>query len=142
MPTNTTENVSLSLTLDGTEVNCQVIDLSVTLPGQSTGDTVEVACPDGAVVEVGELEDGSLTGTVFADTTSTGISWLLMQAKASGATIDYVLTWFSDQDSAVAFTWSGKAQVATFSMEWAKPGLARHPIDLALIDEPVIARPA
>ena len=142
MPTNTTQNNALSLTLDGTEINCQVIDLTVTMPGDGTGETAEVACPDGTVTEPGQFEDGAIGGSVYADTPDSGVTWLLMQAKAAGATMDYVLTWFADQDGTVAFTWTGQAQVGTFSMDWTKPGLARHPIDLALIDKPTIARPA
>lgn len=141
MPTNTTEQIALSLTLDGTEVNCQIIDLSLTLPGDTTGETVEVACPDGSIVEPGQHEDGTLTGTVFTDTTDAGVSWLLMQAKSSGATIDYTLTWFSDADATVAFTVTGQAQVSSFQLDWAKPGYSRHPIDLALTSA-TIDRPA
>lgn len=141
MPTNVTEEISLSLLLDGVEFNCQVIDLSATLPGETTGESVQVACPDGVVVEPGDTEDGSLSGTVYSDTTDTGITWALMQAKSTGATMTYVLTWFSDQDNTVAFTWSGNCQVATFNIDWAKPRYSRHPIDLTLqsVD---IARPA
>jgi len=127
--------------LDGTSVECQVIDLSLTLAGESTGDTVQVACPDGAVVEPGEHEDGSLTGTVFSDSLDTGVTWLLMQAKSAGATIAYVLTWFSNEANTVAFTVSGDAQVATFSIDWTKPGHSRHPIDLTLLST-TLARPA
>ena len=141
MPTNTTEEVSLSLTLDGTEVNCQIIDLSLTLPGEATGDTIEVACADGSVVEPGEHQDGSLTGTVFTDSTDAGVSWLLMQAKSTGATIAYVLTWFSNEPNTVAFTVTGDAQVDTFTIDWAKPGYSRHPISLTL-NSAAIARPA
>ncbi len=140
MPTNTTENIALSLTLDGTEVNCQIIDLSLTLAGEATGASVEVACPDGVVVEPGSHEDGSLTGTVFGDSLSTGITWMLMQAKSSGSTLDYVLTWFSNEADTVAFTVSGQAQVGSFSIDWNKPGLSRHPIDLTLLSTN-LARP-
>jgi hypothetical protein len=140
MATNTTENIALSLTLDGVEYQCQIIDATATLPGEATGDVTEVACPDGKVVEKGEQEDGSLSGTVFADSTDTGITWALMQAKASGAQLDYVLTWFANEDATVAFVWTGIAQVGAFSVEWAKPGLARHPIDLALLSV-TISRP-
>ena len=122
MPTQTTQNIELSLTLNGTEVACQIIDLKLTLPGETTGDTVQVACPDGTVVEPGDFEDGSLTGTVFTDTLDQGVSWLLMQAKLDGATIDYVLTWFKNEDATVAFTMTGKAQVTSWEMDWAKPG--------------------
>ena len=103
MPTNTTEQIQLSLVLDGTEVACQIIDLEYTAPGTTTGESVEVACPDGVVVEPGDLEDGQLTGTVFTDTKDTGISWLLMQARETGATIAYTLTWFYDQTADIAF---------------------------------------
>lgn len=140
MPTNTTENVSLSLTLDGVEYNCQIIDATATLPGETPGDVTEVACPDGKVVEKGDQEDGQLTGTVFADSTDTGITWVLMQAKAAGTVMNYVLQWFSDQDATVSFVWTGVCQVGNFQIEWTKPSLARHPIDLSLLDV-TISRP-
>ena len=91
-------------------------------------------------MEEGAHEDGSLTGTVFSDTTDGGVSWLLMQAKSTGAVIAYQLTWFADQDSTVAFTVSGDAQVASFQMDWSKPALSRHPVDLTLLTT-TIGRP-
>ena len=141
MPTVTQPNVALSLKLDDTEVNCQIIDLSLTLAGEGTGDTVEVACPDEVVVEEGSHEDGQLTGTVYSDTSDGGVSWLLMQAKSTGAVIAYELTWFADADSTVAFTVTGTAQVASFQMDWTKPALSRHPIDLTLLTT-TLGRPA
>ena len=141
MPTNTTEQVELSLVLDSQEYQCQVINLSLTLAGTSTGDTVEVACPDGVVVEPGDHEDGSLSGEVFADTTDQGITWVLMQAMSAAATMDYTLTWFSNETADVAFTVTGQAQVGTFQMDWSKPGYGRHPIDLTLLSTD-LGRPA
>lgn len=141
MPTNTTEQIELSLVLDGAEYQCQVIDLSLTLAGTGTGETIEVACPDGVVVEPGEHEDGSLSGTVFADTTDSGITWVLMQAKSSGATMAYTITWFANETNDKAFTVSGDAQVGAFSMDWSKPGYGRHPIELTLLTT-TLGRPA
>ena len=141
MPTTTIEQIELSLVLDGTEYQCQIIDATLTLVGRSAGDTVEVACPDGAVNEPGEHTDGSLTGTVFTDTTATGISWALMQAQQAGATMSYVLTWFADQDNTIAFTYTGDCKVDEFSIDWAKPGYSKHPISLVLVTG-TLGRPA
>lgn len=142
MPTVTIEQVSLSLLLDGVEYNCQVIDASLTHVGKSTGETVQVACPDGAVVEPGEHVDGSLTGTVYTDTTAgSGISEALMLAHAAGATMTYSVTMFSDQANTVAYIYSGDCQVSSFQIDWAKPGYSRHPLDLALVTG-TISRPA
>lgn len=141
MATTTIEQIALSLQLDGVEYNCQVIDADLTMNGTGTGDTTEVACPEGKVNEVGSHEDGALTGTVYTDTSEAGITWALMQAKASGAEMTYSLTWFADQDATVAFTYSGTCKVGRFSIGWTKPGYSRHPLDLVLTSG-TLGRPA
>jgi hypothetical protein len=141
MPTNTTKQIALSLVLDGTEVNCQLIDVSYTAPGNTVGETVEVACPDGVVTEPGDTQSGSLTGTLYTDTTDSGASWLLMQAQNTDAALTYEVTWFADLDETVAFTLTGTAKVASFQMDWSKPGFSRHPLDLELLYPVAIGRP-
>jgi hypothetical protein len=144
MPTTVIPNIALELTvtIDGAPVafECQTIDASFALPGSQPGETTEVACPDGKVSEPGSTTNGSLTGTVFTDTTATGITWALMNAYQAGEEFDYSFTWFADQPATHAVLFTGRAKVNTFSMDWAKPGNAKHPLDLALITC-AIARP-
>ena len=132
MPTVTQQNNTLTLTLDATEINCQVIDLSFSPVGRSAGTPVEVACGPGAVVtEPGSPANGSLTGNVFADSTATGVTRLLAEAQATNAVIAYALTFWSDIAGS-EMEWSGNARVNTLTVDWAKPGYGKHPIDLAV----------
>lgn len=145
MPTTVISNIALELTvtIGGTPVSfeCQAIDVTFALPGSQPGETTEVACPDGKVSEPGSSTNGALTGTVFTDTTDTGITWALMNAYTVGEEFTFSFTWFADQPSTTAVLFTGTAKVNTFSMEWAKPGNAKHPLDLALITT-TITRPA
>jgi hypothetical protein len=106
-----------------------------------TGTTVETACPDGRVVEPGAAEPGALTGNVYADSTDTGITWALAHLKQSGATFAYTATWWADQGATKAMEFSGEATVASFQLDFTKPGYGKHPVDLSLITA-TIARPA
>jgi hypothetical protein len=133
MPVNTLQNIALSLTLDGTEHNCQVIDVTLDLPGVAPGEAVETACPDGKVSEPGSPSNGSLSGTVYADPSDTGLTWILGQAYKAGSEIAYTITYWADQDNTVAIIFSGQCKVASFSLPFSKPNLAKHPLDLTLI---------
>jgi len=141
MATVTQPNVSLSLTLDGVEVQCQVITAEISLPGLSSGDSVEVACPEGMVKEPGTPEDGALTGEVYADSQDSGITWALGQAYMTDATVQYVATWWEDLGETIAMRFSGDARVSSFVLPWEKPAYGKHSIDLALITA-TIDRPA
>lgn len=144
MPVTTIKNIALELTvtIDGAPVTfeCQTIDAKLTLPGTTAGTNTETACPDGVVSEPGGTSNGSLTGTVFTDTTDTGISWALMQAYQAGETFPYVAVWFADQDATKAVQFTGEAVVNTFSLDWVKPGNAKHPLDIGLVSA-AIGRP-
>ena len=141
MPLSTQPNNQLSLTLDGTEVNCQVIDLSFTMPGTGTGETVEVACPDEYAYEPGTRSDGSISGTVYTDLADTGLTWLLAQAKDTDATIAYVLTFHPDAGATGGIVFTGDAKVNTWSLDFSKPSLSKHSLDLTAMTA-VISRPA
>jgi len=141
MPTVTQRQNSLTLTLDGTSHECQVINLEYTAPGYAAGETVEVACPDGVVVEPGDRTDGSITGEVYADSTDEGITWVLLQAQQQQATLAYVLTFYADAASTVAFTVTGECTVGSFVLPWSKPGYARHSLGL-VVQTAEYARPA
>ena len=141
MPTQTTTNTSLSLTLDGTEVNCQLKSVGFTLPAQGSPSIMLTACPDGQVQEPGSFNTGSLTAEVVGDTTDTGITWLLNTALQSGAEIAYVLTYFDDQANTVAVEFTGTATVDAFEWPFARPGIFSHSMSLTVLTA-TTARPA
>lgn len=141
MPTNTIQNISLIIELDGVSHSCQFINVQLSLPGRGQGQVTEVACPDGVVTEPGALQWGSATGELFVDMSDGGVSVALETAYLSGAEIAYSMTWYADQASTVARTYTGKAIVNSFTLDWSKPGLAKQPLDLALLTA-VPSRPA
>lgn len=136
MPTNTTANVALTVEItfnaQPLAFECQVIDAELTLPGVGAGSGTEVACPGGIVLEPGATEPGSLTGNVFADSRDTGITWALAQLKKTGVEFPYSIVYYADQDNTIAVKFSGTAKVNSFRLPFSKPGMAKHPLDLAL----------
>ena len=140
MPVSTTTNTSLSLTLDGTEVNCQIQDLSFSPPMTgAVGEIIEVACGD-SVTTPGALENGTLTGTVFADPVVGGITDILLQAQETDAEIAFVLTFWDDQATTQQLIFTGTAKVNSLQLDFARPGYAQHPIDLVVLTS-VMSRP-
>ncbi len=134
MPVNTTTNTSLSLTIDGgDEMNCQIIDCSFVPPSNAVGDRVLTACADGEVINPGSPENGSLTGNVYADPLDGGITDTLLTAQENDADMAFVLTFWNDQANTVAMTFTGTARVNSMQLDFARPGYAQHPIDLAVI---------
>ena len=77
----------------------------------------------------------------MGDTTDSGITWLLNTAAQSGAEVDYVLTYFNDQDSTIAVTFTGKATVQAFAWPFSRPGVFSHSMTLAVLTADV-SRPA
>lgn len=142
MAVNTQPNVSLVVSLDGVDYACQVIDASFKPPGVGSSTVTETACPSGVVSEPGAIASGSLTGTVFADTTDTGITWVLAQSfEANAAELDYIYTVWPELGATKAMQYTGTARVASFQVDFAKPGLGKHPIDLEIVTA-ALARPA
>lgn len=141
MPTNVTQMTSLSLTLDGTEVNCQLKSVSFSVPSVGSPSIMLTACPDGQVVEPGSFSPGTLSGEVVGDTTDSGITWLLNTALQAQAEVAYVLTFFDDQDNTVAVTFTGTATVNTFEWPFSRPGIFSHSIDLSVLTA-TVSRPA
>lgn len=140
MATNTIQNVSLQVTIGGQDYSCQIITAELTPPGYAEGETVEVACPDGKVVQPGERQAGSFTFDSFTDTADTGVTWALMNAYMNGDVVAYSIQWFADQDNTVSFLMTGDATVSSFSLPFEKPGLSRHSNELAL-QTGTLARP-
>ena len=141
MPVNVTQMTSLSLLLDGTEVNCQLKNVSFSVPSVGSPSIMLTACPDGQVVEPGSFSPGTLSGEVVGDTTDTGITWLLNTALQSQAEVAYVLTFFDDQGATVAVEFSGTASVNSFEWPFSRPGVFTHSIDLSVLTA-TAARPA
>jgi hypothetical protein len=141
MTSNVIQNIELSLELDDAEYQCQVIDVTLTLPGSGVGESVEVACPDGVVSEPGARTNGSLTGNVFTDPTDTGITWILATAFQSGAEVEYTVVYWPNEGATKAIEFTGRARVNSFTLPFSKPGNARHALDLSLVTADM-ARPA
>lgn len=141
MTVNSQKNVSLVVSLDGVDYACQVIDASFSPPGIGSSTITETACPDGAVAEPGAIAAGTLTGTVFADTSDAGITWALAQAYEANAEIAYIYTLYPELGPTHAMQYTGTARVASFSVDFLKPGLGKHPIDLEIATA-ALARPA
>jgi len=141
MPTQQTTNTSLSLLLDGTEVNCQLKNVAFTVPAMSSPQIMLTACPDGQVTEPGSYSTGSLTGEVVGDTTDSGITWLLNTALQSQAEVAYTLTYFDDQANTIAVQFTGTATVNQFEWPFSRPGVFSHSMDLTVLTA-VVARPA
>ena len=140
MPVNTQPNVSLVLMLDTTSVECQIIDASFKPPGVGASTVTETACPDGRVAEPGAVASGSLTGNAFADSLDAGITWLLAQAYENDATIAYELTFWPELGATQAMQYTGEARVNSYTLDFSKPGIGRHPIDLEVVTA-TLARP-
>ena len=141
MPVNTQPNVSLILDLDGATYECQVIDLSFRPPGVGASTVTETACPDGRVAEPGAVQSGSLTGNAFTDSLDTGLTWILAQAYETDATLAYTLTFFPELGATKAMQFTGEARVSSFQLDFSKPGINRHPLDLEVVSA-TLARPA
>ena len=63
MPTVVQQNTSLSLTVNGNEVNCQLTNVTFNPGGTGAPDVMLTACPDGAIASVGSYSPGTLTAT-------------------------------------------------------------------------------
>lgn len=137
------QNNAISLTIDAVEYKCQVVDLAFTLPGYAAATLVETACADGQVSEPGARQTGSLTGNVYTDTRDTGITYALAQAVETGELLPYVLTLYGD-DAATRATqgmiFTGWCEVNQLTIDWSKPGMGKHAIDLAIASA-VLTRP-
>ena len=141
MAVNTQPNVSLVVSLDGTDYACQVIDASFKPPGVGASTVTETACPSGVVAEPGGIEAGALTGNVFSDSLATGITYVLAQSYETQGEFDYIVTFWPELGPTKAMQYTGKAKVASFTLDFAKPGIGKHALDLEL-STAVLARPA
>lgn len=129
MPASTQRDATLVLTLDGTAIECQVINASYQMaaPGEAT--PVPVACGD-TVSEPGDPSTGSISGEVFKDTSATGVTRLLAQAAVSGAEMAYVYT--EADEGGYEMSWSGTCTVPAFGIDFAPSKTGRHTLNLSV----------
>lgn len=128
MPVSTQIDATLVLTLDGTAIECQVINASYTPAAPAESTAVPTACGD-TVSEPGDPSNGSITGEVFKDTSANGVTRLLAQAAVSGAELAYVYT---ESDGTNTMSWSGTATVPQFAIDFTPSKTGRHELSLAL----------
>lgn len=132
MSVHTQRNNLLFVEIDGKRYDCQIIDLQFTFPKDGDPTITQTACPDGTVSEPGEKTPGSLTGTVFTDTSTAGLTTALIQALNTSKEFPYDLVWWPDV-SGSALQITGNARVSDLTLEWSKPGVAKHTLALSII---------
>ena len=133
MAVNTQPNVSLLLKIKTTSVECQIIDLSFSPPGVGASTVTETACPSGIVSEPGATQSGTLTGNAFTDALSTGLAWLLASAWEVNETMAFELTFHPELGPTKSMKYTGTCRCASFTLDFAKPGIGKHPIDLEVM---------
>jgi hypothetical protein len=144
MAPTSTPLIELTVALDGQEYNCQLINPTHTPPAYSgTSTAVETACPDGVVNEESQAwTPGTLAGDAFADSSATGLTWILRNAQHTKATMTYKIVHAPELGPTGAIEETGDCKVKTFNYgQFAKPGLWKHPIDLELLTTSGPTRP-
>lgn len=129
MPTQMSS--SLSLKLDATEFNCQVINAKIKVPSSGKPTIVRTACPATVISEPGDPEPGQLTGEVYTDTLEDGLTDILLAAKEADDDLAYILTMWDDV-AAKAIRWTGNATVGDLELNFDPGKRARHPLNLEL----------
>jgi hypothetical protein len=126
--TNAARDAALSLSIDGAEYACQVINAEFIPPSSGTGTTVRTAC-GGTVKEPGDPADGTISGEVFKDLSEGGITRALIEARES--TVPYV---YRETDAAgVSLTWTGDLFVPVFGVPFTPDKYGRHPLSLQVL---------
>ena len=129
MATHTQKDDTLILSLGGTDYAAQVIDASFDPPGYGAPTLTPVASDLSKVSEPGDPENGTLSGTVFKDLTTTGITRILTAARISGAKLAYIYT---DNSSTDAATYTGDAYVQSVPNDFQPDKLGRHGFTLTV----------
>ena len=118
-----------------------MIDASFKPPGVGASTVTETACPTGVVAEPGSIEAGAFTGNVFSDSLDAGVTYVLATAYETQAEFDYIVTFWPELGPTKAMQYTGRAKVASFQLDFAKPGIGKHPLDLEL-STATLGRPA
>lgn len=134
MPAVATRDVSLTVTVDTTSVECQLIDPQIVRPSFGSGDTVTVSCGDDVPVPGEKLTNGSIGGDVIADYSPTGITRLLDENLDAQVDVIWVET---VTDGAVQYTrtWTGTALVGPITRTFTAGRQSRHNLALDLTSE-------
>jgi hypothetical protein len=130
MPVVTQKDAVLSLTLDGTEIACQVIDGSLEWPGKGEPTTIPVACGGDPVSEPGSPTNGSISGEVFKDTSDGGVTRMLIQALEADTEMTYI--WTENDGTPEEMTVTGKCRVNGHTQTFSPDKLGRHPLALSV----------
>jgi len=127
----TQKDAELSLTLDGEEFACQVINGTLTWPSRSEPTLVPVACGD-KVAEPGTPSNGSISGEVYKDTSATGITRALITALEADATLAFIWTENVGGPVGSVLTVEGECVVSSHEQVFTPDTLGRHPLNLSV----------
>ena len=130
MATHTQKDDTLILKLATVDYAAQVIDSSFDPPGYGAPTLTPVASDLSKVSEPGDPENGTLTGNVFKDMTTAGITRALATARISGAKLAYIYT---DNASPDAVTYTGDCYVASVPQDFQPDKLGRHAFTLTVV---------
>lgn len=141
MPVNLSHDVTLTATINGTNVECQLIDPTRVRPFYDLGETVTVACGDSVDLPADEQTNGSITGEVLADYEATGISTLL--EEGIGTSVPF--TWTEEvhsSDGTIVYTiqWEGTAFIPPINRGFTAKRASRHDLNLAVTAESLWSR--
>lgn len=119
-------DTTLTLTVAGTAYSGNIIDAEIRPAGTSRGRIVTTA--DGSTIrEVGDPEDGSITGTCFKDTDTGGITRGLQAAQ--GTSVAYT---YAETDGTTTSTWTGTCYVPPQAIPFTPGKYGQHRFELVL----------
>ena len=116
MATITQASATFTFTLDAVDHSCQIFNAEFTQPGPGEGESKAVGCGT-RIPKSGEWANGALTGTVFVDTSDTGLTFALSTLRATSASVPYELVFFPDLAGSEV-EYSGDAQISEFVLGW------------------------
>ena len=117
---------TLTLTVDGTAYSGNIIDAEVRPASTSRGRIVTTA--DGSTIrEVGDAEDGAITGSCYKNTDTGGITRGLLAAQ--GTTVAYT---YAETDGTTTATWTGNCYVPAQSIPFTPGKYGQHRFELVL----------
>ena len=134
MPAVPTRDVSLTLSVDSTQVECQLLDPQMVRPAYGAGDTVTVACGDEVGVPGDRLTNGSISGDVIADYSTTGVTKVLDENLDQEVDVVWAET-VTDGSNTYTRTWTGKALVGPITRTFTAGRQSRHDLNLELTSE-------
>lgn len=130
MATHTQKDDTLILKLGTVDYAAQVIDAQFDPPGYGTPTTTPVASDLTKVSEPGDPENGTLSGNVFKDNTSTGFTRALVVARVAGTKLTYIYT---DNSATDSISYTGDCYVASVPQDFQPDKLGRHAFTLTII---------